>query len=371
MVLLWEGVTMASSDLLLQLAAALLVLLIPLGLLLLDAGSMRSRSGSAAVAVGVGSIASWVVGGVLLNPGDPGARLLDAVLAGAIAGSVALLAVRRFGPVGAAVFASLWSALVFQPVFAATMGSVPSLVQIVFGAVDFSAVHATHVAASASIIAATLLPGVRRRPVAPTTPVGLTRALLAAGLVVIGATAWMVGAERVLSLATGRTLANALVGLVLGGAMWWLIERIAGRPFSPWGLAMGVVIAWGAIGLGVPFLAPTALGATAVIATAAGAAIVVRAPSGAILERRVSIGIIVAVAVGGIVLALLADGFGMAATGSTALVAAQLGAVLAIAAGSFASGLLCAAVALIAIRVVERRSSAAVQQATPSKNAEK
>lgn len=348
---------MTSSDPLLQLVAAPLVLLIPLGLLLLDAGPWRSRCASAAASVAVGIIASWALGDVLLNPGDPPARLLDAAFAGSIAGAVALLAVRRLGPVGAAVFASLWSVLVFQPVFAATVGSVPSLMQIVFGAVDFSAVLATHVAASASIIAATLLPGVHRRPIAPSNSIGLTRALLAAGLVVIGATAWMVGAERVLSLATGRTLANALVGLVVGAAMWWLIERIAGRPFSPWGLAMGVVIAWGGIGLGVPFLAPTALGVAAVIATAAGAAIVVRAPSRATLERRVSIGIIVAVAVGGIVLALLADGFGMAATGSTALVAAQLGAVLAISAGAFASGLICAAAALIARGAVERRSS--------------
>ena len=351
-----------SSDLLLQFVAALLVLLIPLGLLLLDAGSIRVRAASAAVAVVIGTVASWVVDAVLSSPSDLPARILDGSFAGAIAGAVALMAARRFGPVGSAVFASLWSVLVFQPVFAATVGSVPSLVQIVFGAVDFSAVLATHVAASASMIAATLLPGVRRPPARAVAPVSLARGVLSAALVIMGVTAWMVGAERVLSLATGRTLANALVGLVLGAAMWWLIERIAGKPFSPWGLTMGVVLAWGAIGLGVPFLAPTALGATVAIATAAGAAIVVRAPSGAILERRVSVGIIVAVAAGGIVLALLADGFGMAATGSTALVAGQLGAVLAISVGAFGSGLLCAGGALLAIVIVERRSAMAAPQ---------
>ncbi len=361
---------MSSSDPLLQLVAALLVLLIPLGLLVLDAGSMRARAASAAVAVVFGIVSSAAVDAVLSSPGDLAARVLDASFAGAIAGAVALLAARRFGPVGAAVFASLWSVLVFQPVFAATVGSVPSLVQIVFGAVDFSAVLATHVAASASMIAATLLPAVRRRPAPAEARVSLSRAMVSAAVVGIGATAWMVGAERVLSLATGRTLANALVGLVLGAAMWWLIERIAGRPFSPWGLTMGVVVAWGAIGLGVPFLAPTALGATAVIATAAGAAIVVRAPAGAVLERRVSIGIIVAVAVGGIVLALLADGFGMAATGSTALVAGQLGAVIAIAVGAFGTGLLCAGAALVAIVIAERRSTPVEQQASQVNNAE-
>lgn len=359
-----------SSDLLLQLVAALLVLLIPLGLLVLDAGSIRVRAASASTAIVVGMAASWALDAAFSSPSDVPARVLDASFAGAIAGAVALLAVRRLGPVGSAVFASLWSVLVFQPVFAATVGSVPSLVQIVFGAVDFSAVLATHVAAAASMIAATLLPGVRRRSASAAAPVTLSRAMLSAAFVVVGATAWMVGAERVLSMATGRTLANALVGLVLGAAMWWLIERIAGKPFSPWGLTMGVVIAWGAVGLGVPFLAPTALGATAVIATAAGAAIVVRAPSGAILERRVSLGIIVAVAAGGTVLALLADGFGMAATGSTALVAGQLGAVIAIAVGAFGTGLLCAGAALIAVVLAERRSSGAEQQATTVNSSE-
>ena len=361
---------MTTSDVLLQLVAALLVLLIPVGLLLVDTASIRARAASASTAVVAGMIASSALSAVLLSPSDLPARVLDASFAGAIAGGVAILSARRFGPVGAAVFASLWSVLVFQPVFAATVGSLPSLVQIVFGAVDFSAVLATHVAASASMIAATLLTGSRRRVVSGVAAVSLPRGIVSAVLVAIGATAWMVGAERVLSVATGRTLANALAGLALGAMMWWLIERIAGRPFSPWGLTVGVVIAWGAIGLGAPFLAPTALGATAVIAAAAGAAIVVRAPSGAILERRVSIGIIVAVAVGGTVLALLADGFGMAATGSTALVAAQLGAVIAVAVGAFVSGLLCAGAALIATVVAERRSSTAEHQATEASDAE-
>ncbi|MBX9470898.1 hypothetical protein [Microcella sp.] len=360
---------MVTSDVPLQLIAALLVLLIPLGLLLIDRVSIRARAASASAAVVVGMVASWALNAVLSSPSDLPARVLDASFAGAIAGGVAILAA-RFGPVGAAVFASLWSVLVFQPVFAATVGSVPSLVQIVFGAVDFSAVLATHVAASASMIAASLLPGPRRRVVSDLAALSRPRGMVPAGLVAVGATAWMVGAERVLSVATGRTLANSIVGLVLGALMWWLIERIAGRPFSPSGLTTGVVIAWGAIGLGVPFLAPTALGATAVIATAAGVAIVVRAPSGAIVERRVSIGIIVAVAVGGTVLALLADGFGMAATGSTALVAAQLGAVIAVAVGAFGSGLLCAGAALIAIVIAERRSTTAAQQATKAGDAE-
>ena len=76
-----------------------------------------------------------------------------------------------------------------------------------------------------------------------------------------------------------------------------MIARIAGCVFEPGGLVAGVIVAWGAIGLGVAFLSPVALGATAVIGTAAGAAVVVRSVDGIARERRAAIGAIVAVAV--------------------------------------------------------------------------
>ena len=346
-----------TSDATLQFVAAVLVLAIPAGLVLLDGRRAAARLVCVAVATVAGFVASLGVDALLSSPSDVPARVLDAAFAGAIAASVALLAAQRLGMLGATVFASAWSLIVFQPVFAATVGSVPSLVQIVFGAVDFSAVLATHVAAAASVVALTLLPRKPRLTPADPVAVPLSRALLSAALVIVGATAWMVGAERVVSDALGRTLGNALVGLVLGAAVWSLTERIAGRPFSPHGTVLGVLVAWGAIGLGVPFLSPMALAATAVIACASAAAVVVRAPLTAVRERRVAIGIVVAVAVGGVVLALLADGFGMAATGSTALVLGQLGAVMAVSIGSFGSGLLCGGAALLAIVAAERRST--------------
>ncbi len=346
-----------TSDATLQVVAAVLVLAIPAGLVLLDGRRAAARLVCVAVATVAGFVASLGVDALLSSPSDVPARVLDAAFAGAIAASVALLAAQRLGMLGATVFASAWSLIVFQPVFAATVGSVPSLVQIVFGAVDFSAVLATHVAAAASVVALTLLPRKPRLTPADPVAVPLSRALLSAALVIVGATAWMVGAERVVSDALGRTLGNALVGLVLGAAVWSLTERIAGRPFSPHGTVLGVLVAWGAIGLGVPFLSPMALAATAVIACASAAAVVVRAPLTAVRERRVAIGIVVAVAVGGVVLALLADGFGMAATGSTALVLGQLGAVMAVSIGSFGSGLLCGGAALLAIVAAERRST--------------
>ncbi|MDO9589572.1 MAG: hypothetical protein Q7J04_00310 [Microcella sp.] len=348
---------MAASDAVLQFMASLLVFGVPIGLLVLHREHLVARATAATVAGLVGTGASLLVDLLLDSPSDAPAQVLDAAVAGAIAASVALLAARRVGPIGGAVFAGLWSMLVFQPVFAATVGSVPSLVQTVFGAVDFAAVLATHVAASASVIALTFLP----RPLSVTyDPSGhptLARALLSAACVIVGATAWMLGAERVLSEATGRTLGNAVAGMVIGAIVWSLTERIAGRPFRPHGLVMGAIVAWGAIGLGVPFLSPVALAATAVIGTAAGAAIVVRSESADGRERRIALGIIVAVSVGGVILALLADGFGLAATGSGALVLGQLGAVLAIGIGSLGSGLLCGGAALLVIVMVERRTA--------------
>jgi ammonia channel protein AmtB len=345
-----------TSDPLLQLAAAAVVLAIPAGLLLLDAASLRPRFVSAAVAALAGFSASLSVDALLSSPSDLPARILDASFAAAIAASVALFAASRLGAFGGCVFASLWSLIVFQPVFAATVGSVPSLVQVVFGAVDFSAVLATHVAASASVIALTLLPR-NVRPASPSSAqIPLPRALVAGALVIIGASAWLVGAERVLSDAVGRTVLNAVAGLLIGAAVWSLTERIAGRRFTPHGLVLGVLAAWGAIGLGAPFLAPTALVATAVIATAAAAAVVVRVPATAVHQRRIAISMIVAVAVGGVILALLADGFGLAATGSIALVLGQLGAVIAITIGALGSGLLCGGAALLAIVAKQRRA---------------
>lgn len=361
-----KATAVAASDPVLQFVAAVLVSGVPLALLAMQ----RTRRGAHAVAGALASTtaigASLLIDAVLSSPSDGPARVLDAAFAGSIAASLAMIAARRIGPFAGAVFAGLWSVIVYQPIFAATVGSVPSLVQIVFGAVDFSAALATHVAAAASVIALTLLPRIVRHapPSAPRVPPW--RAVLAAALVVLGATAWMVGAERVISAATGRTLVNAVVGMVIGAIVWSLTERIAGRSFSPQGLVLGVIVAWGAIGLGVPFLSPSALGATAVIATAAAAAIVVRAPADTIIERRVALSVIVAVAVGGVILALLADGFGMAATGSTALVLGQLGAVLAIGIGALGSGLLCGGGALLAIVATERRDARHASEAPDS-----
>lgn len=346
---------MGASDPVLQLVCAALVLLIPVALVVVRPAAHGHRTAAIVVAGVIGAAASLTVDAVVPPPVGGAGSALDAALAGAIAASVAVLAARRLGALGGAAFAAVWSILVFQPVVAALVGSVPSLVQTVFGAVDYAGVLATHVAAAASLIVLSVLPVARREALSDPAPAASPgRAMVAVLLLTTGATAWMVGVERVVDAASGRVLGNAVVGLLLGALVWALVERIAGRPFSPAGPLSGAVLGWAAIGSGIAFLSPMALAASAVVGVAGGAALVVRARSGADLLRRGAIGVIVAVAIGGVVLALLADGFGMAATGSTALVAGQLGAVIVIALGSAAAGLLCWMIAALAIIVRER-----------------
>lgn len=349
---------MGESDAALQLVCAVLVLAVPAGLLTAVRPAAPRRLLTVAAVALIAAVASLAVDTVLSAPVDGPARVLDAALAGSVAASVAVLAALRLGRLGGAVFAAAWSILVFQPIVAAVVGSVPSLVQTVFGAVDYAGVLATHVAAAASLVVVSLLPVPSHQAMAAGAPATIGRAVVGTLLVTVGAAAWMVGVERVVNAATGRTLGNAVVGLLLGALVWALIERIAGSAFAPVGLVAGAVLAWGSLGLGVAFLSPMALGASVVIGVAGGAAVVVRAREGAHPQRRGALAVIVSVAIGGLILALLADGFGMAATGSTALVAGQLGAVIVIGLGSAASGVLCWALAAGAITVNERARSA-------------
>lgn len=345
---------MEASDAMLQLACAALVLAVPAGLLTVFGPSPLRRLVTVAAAGLVGAVGSIAVDVLTAGSVDAPARVLDAAVAGSVAASVAVIASFRLGSLGGAVFAAVWSILVFQPVFAAVVGSVPSLVQTVFGAVDYAGVLATHVVAAASLIVLSLLPVPRRDAIIVPPPATFGRALVATALVTIGASAWMVGVEGVVNAATGRILGNSVVGLLLGALVWALIERIAGSLFAPSGLVAGAVLAWGSIGLGVAFLSPMALGASVVIGVAGGAAVVVRAREGTDQLRRGSAAVIVSVAIGGLVLALLADGFGMAATGSTALVVGQLGAVVAVGVGAAGLGVVCWALAAGAIVLQER-----------------
>jgi len=257
-----------TSDTALQLAAALLVLAAAVGVLLGTGRAERARVLTALVAGAAGAVAS-IAGDALAGPiTDLPARILDAAIAAAVTAIVATLAARQLGSVGGVVFAGSWTALVYQPVVGAVVGEFPSLVQSLIGAVDFAGVLATHVAAGASLLMVHLLPAPKRATsfAVVARSVGWTRAVLASALVIVGGTVWLVGVERVVDEATGRIVANAVIGIAVAALTWSLIEKIGWNRLTPAVLVAGVWGGWAAIGIGAPFLAPPALGAAAVLA---------------------------------------------------------------------------------------------------------
>lgn len=331
------------SDPALQLVAALLVLLAPVGVLV---GTMRPSRADWLVTLvgGVAGAAASIATDALAGPiADPPARILDAAIAAAVTAIVATLAARRLGALGGSVFAALWSVLILPAALAAVIGDFPPLVQSLIGAVDFAGVLATHVAAGAALLVVHLLPAPRGVEPSPAAT-SWRRALIGGGLVLAGATAWIVGVERVVDAATGRLLANAVIGVALAAITWMLVEKIGWNRVTPAAVPAAVWGGWAAIGIGAPFLAPPALAAAAVLGGAVGSAMsgagTVDAPD-APPRRSWTMGAIGAAATGGVVLALLADGFGLAATGTLVLAAAEVAAVVVVAVLAAIGGLVC------------------------------
>lgn len=319
---------MTSSVAMLQLACAVLVLGLPLGIAVVAPPVRSARfpvlASSAAAALAVPAWAALLG----LAPDLP-ARLLDAALLGGVAFVLARAAAARIGGLGAGLFAGLTGAALLAPLLLLLVGIVPGVLQAILGTVDFAGVLATHVAGAVALLVMHVL-AARSSDRVPGAPGGSSpaRTALAVGLVAIAATGWMLGAERLITEASGRIAVNAGAGALLGAGVWLLIAVLAGRERPAGGAVLGALLGWGAVGAGAPYLSPMAVAAAVVLGVSAGAAIVLRRRAGASASRRSAVAMIVAVAVGGIVTALLADGFGLAATGSIAGVVAHLGAVI-------------------------------------------
>lgn len=360
---------MTLSDPALQLVCALLVLLAPVGVLV-GLGGAERRQAAVALAAGVTGAAASLLGDALAGPfTDPPARILDAAIAAAVTAILASLAAGRLGPLGGVVLAGSWAALVHQPIVAAVVGEFPTLVQATLGAVDFAGVLATHVALAGTLLVVHLLPApapAAPRPVGEPR-VGWPRALLSAALVLAAAVAWLVGVERVIDAATPRLLLNGLVGIAIATALWLLVERIGWARVTPAGAVAGAWAGWAAVGIGAPFLAPPALVASAVLGGAIGSVLsgagVRDAPDSA-PRRSWTVGALGATAAGGVVTALLADGFGLAATGTLLLAGAELVAVLVIGLLAAIGGLACWALARTAMLVAATVSGARGRRAS-------
>lgn len=319
---------MTSSDAVLQLACTVLVLGLPIGIAVVATPMRAARlpllAGSAAAALGV---PVWAAA-LGLEPNLP-ARVLDAALLAGIAFVLARAAAARIGDFGAGLFAGLTGAGLLAPLLLLLVGIVPGVLQAILGSVDFAGVLATHVAGAVALLVmhalASRFPD--RVPGASGGP-SPARTALAVALVAIAATGWMLGAERLITEASGRIALNSGAGALLGAGVWLLIAVLVGRERPAGGAVLGALLGWGAVGAGAPYLSPIAIAAAVVLGVSAGAAIVLRRRTGASASARSAVAMIVAVAVGGVVTALLADGFGLAATGSIAGVVAQLGAVI-------------------------------------------
>ncbi|GAA1726651.1 hypothetical protein [Microcella frigidaquae] len=359
---------MLASDPVLQLVAAALVLTAaPAAVLLLR--PVRRGMLVAAIAAGLAAATSVLaLDAQLALREDPLAALLDAAAAAAVTIIVTVVSADRWGsrvPLRAplaAVQAGIWGGLAIGPVLAATVGTVPSFVQRALDAVDATGVLALFTAPAAALFVLALIPAaavsVRPGPDSahapqPSSTAGLPprpsrlRSALAIGLLALGAAAWMVGVERVVSDATGRLVVNAGAGILLGVLSWLVVARIVGRGRPRGGAVLGAALGWAAVGAGGAFLAPLGLVAAAVVGASAGTAIVLRAPVGADPVRRAALGIIVATAIGGLIATILADGFGLAASGATLGLLTQVVAVVVVALVSALAALVgwCAAAA--------------------------
>lgn len=340
----------STISLVLAVLSAVGVLAVPIGV-----GMLLGRAGttvSVVIAGCIGGIAPVARVVALADPSALAPRILEVSMSGALTATMAIVLARRFARATAVAVAAVWSVFVLQPALHATLAGRPSLLETAIGAVDYSATLATHVAPAAFLVALSVVvrPAATPAPVATET-MTRSRAAIAALAVGLGGFSWMLGIEGHLSEASGRIALNAIAALAIAALVWVGTARVANRPAMRGGTTAGVILGWASVGMGQAFLSPVALVSSVVIGVAASTAIAVR---GDRALRRAPLAVIVAVAIGGVLLALLADGFGMSATGSTALVAAQLGAIGLVAAWSIVVGVACAA-AILGARAIRRR----------------
>lgn len=289
---------------------------------------------------GGAELASALVGlaaGVLLAGTSDVGRLLAVAGAAAAGGAIVAGLVRcSGGAVGARVVAGIVAALSVALIATLQLAVAPPVLERVLGAFDLGGALPRVVAPAA--VALGFLAVWRRRSSdasARNDAPRRIRAIVPIAAVIVATLAVAAGAiasERSAETAPSILL-GALVGAVLGAVSWMLVVRIAGRPAHPVDPVSGALVGSAAVLLVLPALVPVAVAATAVAAGLAGGAL---RGSGAPLRGALA-GLIVGIAAGGVVVGLLADGIGFAATGGLGQVVGQVMAV-ALATGVAASG---------------------------------
>lgn len=306
----------------------------------------RATGIAAASAVVAGALAVLALAGTL----DATRTASAAAVAAAGGAAIALLLVRGVGVVARSVTAALGAALVVAPVAVVQLVAVPPLLETTLGAVDLGGAL-PRLAAPAGVLLGVLLvlrESAECPPHGPRLP--MTRTLASCTLGASSVLAAVVAAEGRLDEVTVSILVFVVIGAVAGPVGWMLVVRIAGRPAHPADPVAGAVVGAAAVALAAVALVPVAVAAAGLAAGVVGGAVRgARRPL-----RGVALGILAGLSAGGVVVALLAEGIGFAATGSLGQAVAQVGAVLVITLGGALVGAALGGVA----RATTRRESA-------------
>lgn len=319
--------------------AAPLIAGVVAAVLLIAAARMlaRSRVHPLPPLVGAGAAAALAL---IADPSGDALRAalaaLTAASAGAIVGGVAAV---RLPHRGAAVLAAIVPALLLGPLASLQVAAVPPALELTVGTLDIGGTIA-RAGGPAAVVLGLLIVVRGRADGAAVARVGRGRAGGAAVLAALAIVAGSLSTEGAAQEATGSILVHLAIGAVIGAVSWMLVVRIAGRLIVALDPAVGALAGAGAVALGAALLSPvTATAVAAITGFTGGAFRGSRQPL-----RGAAAGVLGALAAGGIVLGLLADGVGLAATGSLTQAGAQLVgvvvvAVLGVAGGAAAGGL--------------------------------
>lgn len=314
------------SDPLIVVAAVLAPVLLWLTVMLTAASWVhpeRQLFGSAEL----GSALVGLAAGVLCAGTSDVGRLVAVAGAAAAGGAIVAALVRGCGGAGGArVAAGIVAALTIALIATLQLAVAPPLLERVLGAFDLGGAL-PRVVAPTAVALGFLAVWRRRSPVAPARedPARRSGAVVLIAAVITAMLAVAAGAiasERSAETAPS-ILVGALVGALLGAVSWMLVVRIAGRPAHPVDPVSGALVGAAAVLLVLPALVPVAVAATAVAAGLAGGAL----RGSATPLRGALAGLIVGIAGGGVVVGLLADGIGFAATGGLSQVVGQVMAV--------------------------------------------
>lgn len=274
--------------------------------------------------IAVTAIVIWLGVSTVVAPAAAGDLQLPIAALAGMAAFLATIAVRAggAGPIATVLFAALWTVLVFVPV--AIMIFTP--VGVVFGLqpIDHGGALVVNVAAGAAALGVLVVSGPRTAGLRAGT-LSLRTGVLAMILLSVGWLAWLSGAELAVDEVTLGILVNGVVGALCGIGGWLLVQTLRHERPSLNAVAAGLVSGLVAVTAGAPLFTPVSAGVTGFIAGVAACIVTLRRVKATRRQQWYIVGShFVGGAVGMIMLALLATGFGFLYTGQLVLIRDQI-----------------------------------------------